>query len=353
MPDYKYRAILRDGKIVRGKILATNKHLVIEKIKTAKMQPIIVKKMQSKKFDKNKFIKKTPKMYKPTIIKPSANFKSFSLKDLKESNFHPFTTIKTKDIIAFSNNLYILKKANFNNIQALQSLYEGIDNPVFKDIIEDVLIGVESGERLYKVMSNYPKVFPSMYVNFIKVGEESGTLDTALLYARDYIEESVTLNKRIKSAIIPRVLQFIFIMLAMVLGLLIGVPILENVYDMFGSDKPMPPATMFALDVVNWCIARWYLFVIGFIGIAVIFFTYINTPRGRYNWDKMLLTAPIFGNLMNNITVSKFFQAMLLNLRNGMRIQESLDVSKNVTKNYYFLSVIEAGKVNALSGGSW
>lgn len=62
---------------------------------------------------------------------------------------------------------------------------------------------------------------------------------------------------------------------------------------------------------------------------------------------------PVVGRLVNNVTINKFFQAMLLNIRNGMRIQESLEVSKNVTNNYYFLSAIEAGKVNALAGNSW
>ena len=80
---------------------------------------------------------------------------------------------------------------------------------------------------------------------------------------------------------------------------------------------------------------------------------YYNTPKGRYTVDRLMLTMPVVGNLCTNITVSKFFQAMLLNIRNGMRIQESLEVSKNVTTNYYFLSAVEAGKVNSLSGGNW
>ena len=59
------------------------------------------------------------------------------------------------------------------------------------------------------------------------------------------------------------------------------------------------------------------------------------------------------GRLINNITVHKFFQAMLLNLKNGMRIQESLEVSRNVTNNYYFLSALELAKVNIIAGNSW
>lgn len=80
---------------------------------------------------------------------------------------------------------------------------------------------------------------------------------------------------------------------------------------------------------------------------------YYNTPKGRYRVDKLILTMPVIGNLCTNITVNKFFQAMLLNIKNGMRIQESLEVSKNVTNNYYFLSAVEAGKVSSLSGGNW
>ena len=62
---------------------------------------------------------------------------------------------------------------------------------------------------------------------------------------------------------------------------------------------------------------------------------------------------PVVGRLINNVTINKFFQAMLLNIKNGMRIQESLEISKNVTSNYYFLSAIEAGKINSLAGESW
>ena len=46
-------------------------------------------------------------------------------------------------------------------------------------------------------------------------------------------------------------------------------------------------------------------------------------------------------------------RAMLLNLENGMRIQESLEVSKNVVKNYVMLSMIETSINNILVGSSW
>lgn len=87
--------------------------------------------------------------------------------------------------------------------------------------------------------------------------------------------------------------------------------------------------------------------------IIIPFLLYIGTPRGKFNWDKFLFKVPVLGPLLINITISKFFQAMLLNLKNGMRIQESLEISKNVVSNYYFMAAVETGKSRSLTGSSW
>ena len=340
--------------------MALNKVHAIESLRKENTQPLMVKKVKEKRrkyrrLDYSKIAKETRKSrFKAESQRQRERKKKIkSLSDLKNYDIHLFKRVTTEDLVIFVNNLYILKKAKFNNIQALQSVYDGTENPVFKDIVEDILIGAEAGERLNTVMADYPKVFPPMFVNFVKVGEESGTLDTALLYARDYVESSTKLRKQIRSAIIPKVLQFVGIIAVMFAALLIGVPILEDVYRMFDSSQEIPQATMVALNMAKWIVANWY-WVVGIIAIIVlIIFAYRSTPKGRFRIDKWLLTMPIVGPLNRSITINKFFQAMLLNLRNGMRIQESLDISKNVTANYYFLSAVEAAKVNSISGGSW
>lgn len=359
MPSYKYRVIFEDGKVGHGKIMALNKSHAMESLKRDKIQPIAIKKLPEKRtkykrLDYNK-LEKQKLNRNVNIAKPKQkiDITKITLEELKQMKLHPFSRITTKDIIVFVNNLYILKKAKFNNIQALRTIYDQIENPRFKDIVEDIIIGVESGEKMNVIMQNYPTVFPPMFINFVKVGEDSGNLDTALLYARDYLESSNKLKKQVRAAVIPKVLQFIFIIGLMFVLVIIGVPIIQDVYDMFDSTSQIPRATLVTLDVANWLTAHWYIPTGILIAIISIFLFVINTPKGRYKWDKFKLTCPVVGPLLNNITIHKFFQAMLLNLKNGMRIQESLEVSKNVTSNYYFLSVIEIAKVNAVAGESW
>lgn len=361
MPSYKYRVIFEDGKVGHGKIMALNKSHAMESLKKDRIQPISIKKLPEKrqkykrldynKIEKENLIKRVNSNLNNS--KKKVDLKKITLEELKQMQLHPFTRITSKDIIVLVNNLYILKKAKFNNIQALRIIYEQMENPKLKDIVEDIIIGVESGEKMNVVMQNYPNVFPAMFVNFIKVGEDSGNLDTALLYARDYMESSNNLKKQVRSTVIPKVLQFFAIIILMFGLVIVGVPIIQDVYDMFDSTSKIPKATMVTLDIANWFMKYWYI-PTSIVAILVgIFFFVINTPKGRYNWDKFKLTCPVVGTLINNITVHKFFQAMLLNLKNGMRIQESLEVSRNVTSNYYFLSAIELAKVNVIAGTSW
>ena len=81
--------------------------------------------------------------------------------------------ISNRDVVIFTQNFYLLKKANFNNIHALSTIIESTENPSFRAILEDILLGVESGENMYSTMEYYTGVFPPIYINMIKVGELS------------------------------------------------------------------------------------------------------------------------------------------------------------------------------------
>lgn len=349
---YKYRGILKDGKSIRGKIAAKTKSEAVAKIKASKITPIEVKKSKTDEL-KRKNNKKIQKEQPKINLKDREHGKKRKVKLTLSSDINLFQTVKPKDILVFTNNLYILKKSNFNNVQALESLYYGTENPVLKDIIEDMLLGVEEGEKMYETLQYYPKIFPLMYVNFVRVGEESGSLSKALMQARDYIETSMDLKKKIQGVLLPKILQFFLMMIALAGALLYGVPMIENVYQMFGSDTKIPEFTMLCLNATKWVIKNWYI-VVGVIGAIVgVFYAFVNTTKGRYAFDKWTLHMPIFGKLITNLTIFKFFQAMLLNLKNGMRIQESLEISKNITNNYYVLSIIETSKSVLIEGGNW
>ena len=362
MPEYKYRGMLRNGKILRGVMMAKNRHDVIVKLKQTRVQPIRVRSMKTQLVSESKKkvdYKKLEKIQQD-VEKQKLGARVKKQKTLTGNAFLDFLTsdisggkVKTKDLLTFTNSLYVLKKAKFNNVAAFESLFNSTENKKLQDVIEDILIGVEAGATINEMMARYPKVFPPLYVNFVKVGEESGSLDTALLHARDYVENEMKLKKQIRGILLPKVLMFGGILILMIAALLFGTPLIQDVYDMFGVDKQLPAATQIAVKVAQAMVDYWYIAGAVVLGIFILIKMYLNTSIGRYQWDKLKIKFPVFGTLMLNIITNKFFKAMLLNLRNGMRIQESLETAKAVTDNYYFLSLIETGKNNLQAGGSW
>lgn len=181
----------------------------------------------------------------------------------------------------------------------------------------------------------------------------SGSLTNSLKQAVEYLDESASLNKKLKSILIPNIVQFSLLLVMLFVGTLVAVPAIQGVFDQVGSDATLPPVTMWFSGVVNKLIQYWYIPTFAVLAIVGAVFFYINTPKGKYNFHYFKYKMPIFGELIFALDFSRFLKAMLLNLKNGMRIQESIEVSKNVIKNLVMLSMIETSVSNILAGGSW
>ena len=358
MPTYVYRAMTKTGLVVKNKIESPNKQSLLKMLKGNGLLPIDVMQIrymgkQQKKTKKNiTNIDEIMKNVNTTNIGKSKP-KQLSTREKISLYFAATEKIQTRDIMIFTQNFYLLKKANFNNIHALNTIIQSTENISFKGILEDILAGVEEGENMYTTMEYYSNVFPYIYVNMIKVGELSGSLTNSLEQAVRYLDESDALNRKLKSILIPNIAQFVLLLVMLFVGTLVAIPAIQNVFDELGTQDSLPAVTIWFSGVVDNMIAYWYIPVVIIVIIATAIIFYIRTLKGKYNFHYFKYKMPVFGELIFALDFSRFLKAMLLNLENGMRIQESIDVSKNVIKNYVMLSMIETSINNILTGSSW
>ena len=358
MPTYVYRAMTKSGLIVRNRIESPSRQNLLKTLKGNGLVPIDVQQIryvgkQQKKAKKNiTNIEEIMKNVNTTNIGKSKP-KQLSTKEKINLYFAKTEKITTRDIMIFTQNFYLLKKANFNNIHALDTIIQSTENVSFRGILEDILAGVEAGENMYTTMEYYSNVFPYIYVNMIKVGELSGSLTNSLEQAVKYLDESDALNRKLKSILVPNIIQFVLLLVMLFVGTLVAIPTIQGIFDELGTEEELPAVTLRFADVVDTMIAYWYIPVIIIVAIAAGVLFYINTPKGKYNFHYFKYKMPIFGELIFALDFSRFLKAMLLNLRNGMRIQDSIEVSKNVIKNYVMLSMIETSINNMLTGSSW
>ena len=357
MATFTYKAITKRGLVLRNRVEAPTKQQLIKSLKDNDLIPITVVKIpyggSKKKVKQKKNISNIEEMMKNlNTTKINTTEEPSTARKIK-MYFDKQKKITPRDLVVFTQNFYLLKKANFNNIHALRTIIEGTENQIFREILEDILAGVEAGENMYTTMEYYSDVFPYIYINMIKVGELSGSLTQSLGQAVTYLDETNALNKKLKSILMPNIIQFSLLLIMLFVGTLVAIPAIQNVYQELGSTDTLPAITIWFQGFLDNLVKYWYI-PVGIIAIivgAIIF--YINTPKGKYNFHYFKYRAPIFGELIFALDFSRLIRAMLLNLENGMRIQESLEVSKNVVKNYVMLSTIETAMNNMLIGGSW
>ena len=357
MATFTYKALTKRGMIVRNRVEAPTKQSLIKSLKDNDLLPITVTKIpyggaKVKRKQKRNISNIDDMLKNLNTTKIEQREKVSSYQKIR-SYFTKQQKITSRDIIVFTQNFFLLKRANFNNIHALRTIIDSTENVIFKEILEDILAGVEAGEYIYTTMEYYSDVFPYIYINMVKVGELSGSLTTSLEQAVTYLEETDALNRKLRSILVPNIIQFVLLLVMLFVGTLVAIPAIQNVYEELGSTDKLPAVTLWFQKFLNGLIEFWYIPVLIIVGIvgAVIF--YINTPKGKYNFHYFKYKAPIFGELIFALDFSRLMRAMLLNLENGMRIQESLEVSKNVVKNYVMLSMIETSINNILVGSSW
>ena len=147
--------------------------------------------------------------------------------------------------------------------------------------------------------------------------------------------------------------MFVVLIIVLVVGTLYLIPLIQSVFASMGSTAKLPKVTLWFMDFLNGFQKVWFIPLMVIIALGVGFVMYIRTPNGRYRFDTFKYRMPLFGKLMFAIDFSRLSKAMLLNLRNGMRIQEALEVSKNIIKNVVMLSIIEAAINNIIIGKAW
>ncbi len=347
MPKYKYTASDKNGQLYQNVIEARSRLECIKLLKRNELLPIDIS-VDTK--SKKEF----------TFLKPlesrdeTGASKGFGQREVDLSGLKSLLiAVKHRDIVIFMQSFLLLKKANFNNIDAINTIRKSTENFKLQTILEKVQTGLEQGYYMYEMLEQYPKEFPYIVVNMIKVGELSGSLVEAVNQAIEYIEKEHDTRTKVRKAVVPNLLTFGAVSIMLIAGTLIAIPQIQDVFDQVGGQKELPALTIAFSKFLDWLMTFWYLPTAVIAGLVFGFITLIKTPVGKFKWDGFKYKAPIFGKLIYSLDFSKLVRSILLNLRSGLRIQDSLEVSRNLVKNEVMVSMIERSLNNIYNGESW
>jgi type IV pilus assembly protein PilC len=228
------------------------------------------------------------------------------------------------ELALFTQQIASLLSAGLPLVQCLEALQDQTEDPCFRIVIRDVRADISQGNSFSSAVKKFPKSFNTLFVSMIEAGEASGGLAEILMKVAGYFESTVKLTKKVKSAMTYPI-AVIGLAVALVNVLLIFViPVFAAMFADFGAKLPAP--TQFLIDLSNFMKSYWWAIGLGCYAIFFITSKFIATPNGRRTKDNFLVKAPIFGNLVHKIALSRFCRTYATLIRSGVPILRTLEI---------------------------
>ena len=127
----------------------------------------------------------------------------------------------------------------------------------------------------------------------------------------------------------------------------------ENIFIASGNIIKLPFITVALSKFANAILDIWYVLAIIIITAGIFLWRYLKTEKGRLKFDYLKYKNYIFGDITYSLDFSRFLRCLQINLRSKLRLEDALEISKNVVKNTYLLSTIEKAISNVYIGKSW
>jgi len=247
-----------------------------------------------------------------------------------------------------SRQLAVMLESGLPVAQAMRSLAEQTNNPVLKEVLQQVLEDLENGYKFSVAIKKHPKVFNQVFISVVAAGETTGKLDVAMNLLASELER----DQGFRSRVIGALLYPAFIVAAMiVVGIIMVtriVPALELVFR--ESDVPLPWTTRVVVAVTNSLIDYWYLYIFGIIVIVFLFLRYLNTADGRRNLNALALRIPAFGTLIRNLEMARFTRIFGMMVQAGVPIIHAIDAVANVLDNVLYQEALSTVARNVERG---
>lgn len=256
--------------------------------------------------------------------------------------------IKLRDKIMFAKNLAGMIKAGLSMPKALGVLARQTKNQKFKDIINDILKGIDRGEPLSRGLEKYEKTFSSLFVSMVKAGEESGKLPDSLREIATNLEKIYALQKKVKGAMIyPAVIVGAIILIG-VLMMIFVVPTLTSTFKEMGV--PLPFTTRIVIGLSDFLANNTLLFFVIMAAFVSGFIFLLNRKSTRPVIDAILLRLPVIGNMVKETNAARVARTMTTLLSSGVTVTRALEITKDVVGSSQYQKTLDEAIANVQKG---
>ncbi|TRZ49958.1 type II secretion system F family protein [bacterium] len=239
--------------------------------------------------------------------------------------------IKADDLVIFSRQLATMIDSGIPLVQSLGILGEQTESAGLKNVVLNIRKDIEAGMSFCDALNKHPTAFSELFINMVRAGEASGMLDEVLDRLASYLEKTAALTRKIRSSLVyPAVVVTMAILITSFL-LLKVVPTFKGIFDSLGGQLPLPTRILIG---VSDTLRKQFLLLVGIlVAGGFLFRKFINTPKGRYLFDKQKLKVKLLGVLFTKVAIAKFSRTFSTLVKSGVSVLSALDIVAKTAGN--------------------
>ena len=256
--------------------------------------------------------------------------------------------IKMRDIVIFTRQFSTMINSGLPLVQALDILAQQSENPALKDVTRQVVFDVESGNTVADALQKHPKAFTELYVNMVAAGEAGGILDTILMRLAVFMEKNDALIRKVKGAMIYPAVIMSVAAIAITVLLVFVIPTFQSMFDSAHIALPLP--TRIVIAASKLLKGYWWAIVIVAVGGTVALKRYYATPSGKLAIDRLMLRAPVLGDVLRKSAVSRFTRTLGTLISSGVSILDGLEITAKTAGNRVVQDAIMDSRASIAGG---
>jgi general secretion pathway protein F len=319
---FHYPAVSRSGDRLAGEMEAHDRQNVLDELHASGHFPVDVREATGKVFD--------------------ATRRSLALSASRPSS---------SQITLFTHELAMLLKAGLPLDRCLDLLAKDASSRNLSKLISRVNAEINDGKSLHEALAAQNGVFPSVYVNMVRVAEASGTLVAVLERVAQARRRAEKLRGKALSAALYPALLIIIAVTAVIIMLTVVVPRFKQMILQAGTE--VPDSARIVIGASDWLITNGQTLLFSIGGVVVLLFVLWQQGQVRLWIETLLFRLPLIGQIMRlNLTI-RFCGTLGVLLENGVELPAAIKLVRDVIGNQKAIEALDEAYGSLRKGRSF
>jgi type IV pilus assembly protein PilC len=276
-------------------------------------------------------------------LKVATQFMSLKLEDLRIQQ-----KVSIKELVSFTRQFKVMFKAGLPIRKIFETLLRQTSHPELKKALKVIQVDVNQGVSMSKAFSKHPKIFNSLYVNMLAVGEVGGVLDTVLTALSDMLLDEYRIISKVKAATIYPKIVLVVLVLVFIVMMMFVVPAFQDFYAGQKAELPLP--TRIIIVASDLTLHYWYVGFAAFAGLYLFWKQFVRMKMGQFILAYFQFRLPVFG-ILNKLVANARFSNLISSLYDsGLPISRALDIVADTMGNALFAKEVKRVKLQMDQG---